>query len=198
MTPAPTRLASRLLALAFAAALLPGCSRGGSAPPPAPTPGPSPSPAAPRGGASVESQLELSREVLAFQVTDKVVDGIKAAEAELKDFWADPEQAKRIRGQLTLADILAGVESTPRVKQTIERHGLTPREYVLGTFAMLGTYAYEAARKADPKRVEGRKPPVNEESLAVLRRRFPDVETVVLVPAAAPPGAGAAPPATAR
>lgn len=196
MTLAPTRRASRLLALAFAAALLPGCSRGGSAPPP--TPGPTPTPAAPRGGATAEAQMELTREVLAFEVTDRVVDGIKAAEAELRDFWADPEQAKRVRGQLTLAAILAGIDSTPRVKETIERHGLTPREYVLGTFAMLGTYAYEAARKADPKKVEGKKPPVNEKSLAVLRRRFPDVETVVLVPAAAPPGAGAPPPAPAR
>ncbi len=180
--------AGRGPALALAALLVAGC--GGKKPAPAPpTPAPAPTAAAaapPGGGATLEAQLELTRAVLAYTVTDKVIDAIAASDAELRDFWANPAEARKIRGQVTLPGILAGIDSVPRVKETLARHGLSPRDYVLGTFAMLGTYGYEKARMADPRNVEGKKPPVNDATLALLRKRFQDVERIVLEP---PPAA---------
>lgn len=177
------------LALALAVLLLSACGGRKEAAPPAPTP--APSPAAPGtaegGGASREAQLELTREVLAFTLTDRVIDGVAAADRDLSAFWADPEKAKKVRGQLTYGAILSAVESTPEVASALEKNGLAPKEYVLGTFAMLGAYGYERARMADPKNVEGRKPPVNEPTLALIRKRWADVEKILVVPGPPPP-----------
>lgn len=177
------------LALALAVLLLPACGGKKEATASVATPVPSATAASgdPGAGASREAQLELTREVLAFTLTDRVVDGIAAADRDLSAFWADPEQSRKVRGQLTYGAIVAAVESTPEVSAALKRHGLTPRDYVLGTFSMLGAYGYERARLADPKNVEGKKPPVNEPTLALIRKRWSDVEKILVVPG--PPAA---------
>ena len=154
-------------------------------------------PGAPKVQADRKEQEELSRQVKAFVLTDKVVDGIAASDKDLADFWANPVESRKILGQLTLTGILDAIEKAPRVKETFAKHGLAPRDYILGTFSMIGGYSYEVVKKTDPKKVEGHPAPVSDATLQVIERRLDDVEKIVRpqmpVPKSAAPATASAP-----
>jgi hypothetical protein len=167
-----------LAALAVLGLATTACGKPKAPPPPAAEPPVATPVAAPRN-ATREAQEELTREVLAFTVTDHHVDAIEAVDWDLRGFWADPKEAWKVRGKVAFADIVAAAEATPPVREALSKRGISARDYVLGTFAMLGAYGYESARMADAKSVAGKRPPVNEETLAVLRHRFDAVRRIV-------------------
>jgi len=141
----------------------------------------------------VAAQREMSDKVASYALTAETLDKILLCEKDLADFWADPEKARSIRGQLSLAAIYEAIGRTPRVAKTLEAFHLAPPDYVLGTFAMMGGYAYESIRRSDPNRVLGKAPPVTWATLEVIQRRYDDVQRLVMPRPTPPPGAPAAP-----
>lgn len=119
--------------------------------------------------------LEMRKAIAEFELTEKKLEAIMATERQLGDFWADPEKARTIRTERSLSKILAAVDATPRLKETIARNGLAPRDYILGSFATMSALLWERTKASAPTVVEGKTPPVSEATLAVVRKRMDDV-----------------------
>jgi hypothetical protein len=124
----------------------------------------------------------IRKEVAGFSLTESTLEKILAIEGELKDFWADPVEARKIRGERSLPKILAGIDASPRLKSTIAKHGLTPREYILGTFSMIAGFVWERSRAQQPGSVEGRTPPANAATLATVQKRLADITRLLSGP----------------
>jgi hypothetical protein len=133
-------------------------------------------------GPEMVAALEMRRLIGEYTLTDKTLDGVIAVEKDLAGFWADPVQARKIRGERSMTKILAAIDAAPQVKTAISSHGLTPRDYILGSFSTIAAYIWTKASAQDPARVAGQTPPVNAATLAVVQKRLADVTKLLSPP----------------
>lgn len=161
--PEPAAPAPRGPAPASSAAASPAASSTAEAPPPA----------------DPVSAAEMRKEIAAYTLTEPAFQAIVAAEKELGDFWADPVEARKIRSERNLKKILAAIEASPRLKETLAKHRLTGRDYILGSFSMIAGFVWEKSRQKDPAAAAKQQPPVNAATLAVVSKHLDDVQRML-------------------
>lgn len=138
----------------------------------------------------------MQQEVSSYVLTEPMLDNLLAAEIGLREFWSHPENARRIRAHNSMNEIIAAIDSTPQMKATLAAHHLTGREYILGTFSMLGAFLYQMTQRVDPKKVAGLPCPASLETQALVARRTKDIQKALRIPD--PPANAPAPPAVPR
>lgn len=121
----------------------------------------------------------MRKEIAGYTLTEPTLRAIVAAEKELGAFWADPVEARKIRGERNLKKILAAIEESPRLRETLAKHGLTPRDYILGSFSMIAGFVCEKSRQRDPAAAAKPQQPVNDATLAVVSKHLDDVQRML-------------------
>lgn len=139
-------------------------------------------PLAANAAAAESGQDELTRMVVAYELTMARVEAYGAVLAGIAD-WAEahPEQAKALRAQAPkgLADVdraAAVLESEPALKAFFDKHQLSGRDFVLVPAVMM------QARLAVLAEAQGRKLPpgqVNPKNLALARTNAARMDAIM-------------------
>ena len=89
-----------------------------------------------------------------FLITPAFVQKLKAADAEMKKYKKDDEDDEKDDGKddSSIEGIMKKIDSDPRIKGMLAKHGITSREYAHATYAMLHAGMYVAMEKMMDKK----------------------------------------------
>lgn len=144
---------------------------------------PDPAVAAAARAVADQERASVLAEVAKFTLTSEHVDKISRVDTALAEFWANPTERARIRSSPALEKVLAEIEKTPVFVKALAAEKLSARDYILGTFAMIGGYSYVVVVAQNPEAAKQGPPPVNAATLEVVKKRLNDIERIVRPPA---------------
>lgn len=131
---------------------------------------------------SEQERAKLFAEVGKFNLTEAHVDKIGRVDTALAAFWANPTERARIRSSTHVDTILTEIQKTPVFVKALETEKLSARDYIIGTFSMIGGYSYVVVVAQNPEAAKQGPAPVNAATLEVIRKRMNDVERIVRPP----------------
>lgn len=132
---------------------------------------------------SEQDRAKLFAEVGKFTLTEAHVDKIGRVDTALAAFWANPTERARIRASTHVDKVIAEIEKTPVFVKALETEKISARDYLIGTFSMIGGYSYVVVVAQNPEAAKQGPAPVNAATLEVIRKRLNDVERIVRPPA---------------
>ncbi|MBL8113844.1 MAG: hypothetical protein JNK60_13265 [Acidobacteria bacterium] len=144
---------------------------------------PDPAVAAAARAVADQERASVLAEVAKFTLTSEHVDKISRVDTALAEFWANPTERARIRSSPALEKVLAEIEKTPVFVKALAAEKISARDYILGTFAMIGGYSYVVVVAQNPEAAKQGPPPVNAATLEVVKKRLNDIERIVRPPA---------------
>jgi hypothetical protein len=128
-------------------------------------------------------RAKLFAEVGKFTLTEAHVDKIGRVDTALAEFWANPTERARIRASTHVDKVIAEIEKTPVFVKALAAEKISARDYLIGTFSMIGGYSYVVVVAQNPEAANHGPAPVNAAPLEDILKRFNDDDRSVRPPA---------------